>query len=758
MSLCSFFPEAAFAQENLPDPPSDEAAEGGLEDIVVTAQKRRENLQQVPLAVTAITAAGFERFASPNIQDLSGVAPNVYIQPTPGGSSVLAIAIRGIQYAETEKTFEPPVGVVLDGVYMGTAQGGLLQSFDLERLEILRGPQGTLFGKNTTGGALNAVRTRPTGQFGVKMAGTVGTLGRREFRTVVNFPIAEGVLAGKVGFSYEQLRGVPNIAFPGVTDGDRKYWSATGTVLFTPADSFELLLTYDHVKDRSESPPVFNIYQSAPTVLPTNPPVTVAAETPCRVFALCPARDFRHTRLGVRNIAFNDLNAITANARWDLTDDIKLVSVTGWRDGHENIVNDFDAVPQLIFETHRPSDDFRQFSQELRLEGSIGKRVNFVAGLFFYDARYKSPVTRYQDIGYIRGNPALIGVRNPLFPGAAFSSRVDIDYQTKSYAAFAQADFEIVDGFTLTAGGRYTKDKKRIRFAIFNPDGTLLGPAQGASVVQSIDTRDGWTKFTPRVAVKYQFNRSTQVYASFTRGYNAGGYSGRAPDISTVGPYDPEVVDAYEIGFKTEVLDETLRLNASLFRNEYKNKQEEVSVGTTIPPFFGTTITNASNARIQGIEIEATAVPTPGLTLATAVGILDAKYLGFIANITGAAVTDNSNLKLRRAPKYTVTTSVDYGFSLGTGRMTMSARYRFIDEVELAVTNDPAGHVPSGGYLDLSLGYGATTAGIDWKLQAYGRNLTDTIRQNTYFRTGGFLSFASANRGREGGVELTLNF
>jgi iron complex outermembrane receptor protein len=744
---------AAGAQE------AESSAQAGLEEIVVTAQKREENLQTVPLAVSAVTADTFDRYASSNISDLSGSIPNVFVgEPTPGGSSIISFAIRGIQYAENEKTIEPPVGVVIDGIFSGTAQGGLLQTFDLERVEVLRGPQGTLFGKNTTGGAINAIRTRPTGRLGARIAGTLGTFDRRELRAVINFPIVDDVLAGKAAFFYEHLDGFRNVVFPGRRDGDRRYWSASGTLLFTPNASFEALLTYDHVKDRSESTPVLAIYQAGPTTLPTDPPIVVQGETPCRVFNFCPPLDTKGSRINGSGIAYNDLDAITLNASLDLSDDIKLVSVTGWRKSQENIVTDFDATELLIFQTQRPEDNFQQFSQELRIEGNIGNRVNFVAGGFFYRGHYDSLLSRIQDIGYIRGVPALIGVHSQFFPDAPITGMTNIDHVAKSYAAFAQFDIEFVDDLTLTLGGRYTHDRKSILYELFNPDGTVVGPEQGALIPQSIRTSANWSKFTPRIALKYQFTPDTLGYISFTRGYNAGGYSGRAPDISTVGPYDPETVDSYEIGLKTELLDRSLRLNIAAFRNDYNDKQEEVSRATTVPPYFGTTITNASSARIQGFEIEATAVPTAGFTATASFGYLDAKYRNFIGNISGLGETDNSALKLRRAPQFTVTTSADYRFAAAGGEMSVGARYRLIDETELLVTNDPAGHVEAGGFLDASLGFEREMSAVTWSLKLYGRNLTNTIRKSIATRIGGFINFISVNRGREGGVELSLKF
>lgn len=729
-----------------------------LEEIVVTAQKRAERLQEVPLAVSAVTAQGFERFASPDIADLSGAMPNVYMQPTAGGSSILAVAIRGIQYAENEKSIEPPVGVVVDGVYLGTAQGGLLETFDIERLEVLRGPQGTLFGKNTTGGVVNAIRTRPTGEFGAKLGATVGSFDRRELKAVLNFPIARDLLAGKVSVFHEEADGVPHLFEPGRTDGDRDYWAGSVSLLFTPTDSLELQLTYDLLRDRGEGPAVFNMYQRTPTTLPTNPAIVLPPDTPCGVLNLCPAYDLKHSRIDNSGIAHADSDAITANLKWNLAERLTFISITGWRDAVEEIANDFDATEQSIFHTLRPHDGFEQLSQEFRLEGELGDAVDFVAGLFYFDSDYETEVSRVQDFGYIRGNPALIGVRSLLFPGATISSRVYVRHRSESLAAFAQVDFDITSKLTLTTGARFTRDEKRMIYELRNPDGTVIGPAQGAQLVQSIDTEDSWEEFTPRVALQYRFTDDLQAYGSFTRGFNAGGYSGRAPDILTVGPYEPEIVDAIEVGLKSEWLERRLRLNLALFRNDYSDKQEEVNRNTSIPPFFGTTVTNASSATIQGVELEASAVPAYGLTLDASLGYLDAQYDDFTADITGRGVTDNSDLKLRRAPELTASGGGEYRFAVGPGEAAVRARYRYIGEHELAVTNDPLGHVKGTGYVDASTSYEFELGGVEWLINAYGRNLTDEIRPNVYFRTGGFLAFTSAPLGREYGVELTATF
>lgn len=308
----------------------------------------------------------------------------------------------------------------------------------------------------------------------------------------------------------------------------------------------------------------------------------------------------------------------------------------------------------------------------------------------------------------------------------------------------------------MTLGGRYTIDKKRIDWRRLESDGSIS--FAGTPDEQRIRLNAQWKKFTPRVALKYDFESGAMLYGAFTRGFNSGGYAGRAPDASTVGPYDPENISAYEVGFKTELLDRTLRFNVAAFRTKYKDKQEEANVPLPVFPFFGTAVLNAADARLQGFEMEATAVPTPGLNFSFALGYLDAKYKNFVADITELGVTDNSQLKMRRTPKYTVAVGGDYSFAMGPGDMSVGARYRFIDAMELSVANDPNGHVKSGGYLDASLGYAFELGGADVKLSVYGRNLTDTVRQSVFFRTGGFIAFAAANRGREGGVEFTAKF
>lgn len=729
-----------------------------LEEIVVTAQKRAQNLQDVPVSVSAVTAQMFERFVAADLTDISGAIPNVYIQPTVGGSSILAVSIRGIQYAENEKSIEPPVGVVLDGVYLGTAQGGLLESFDLERVEVLRGPQGTLFGKNTTGGVVNAVRTRPTGKLGAKLGATFGSFERRELKAVVNVPIVDQLVAAKVSAFHKTMEGVPNLIVPGRTDGDRDYQSASASVLFTPSTNLELLVTYDYIRDRGEGTPVFNLYQRTPTVLPTQPNIVLPGDTPCLVLNFCPPLDLEHTRINNTGIAYADGDAVAANLNWDLSDSIKLVSVSGWRRSIERIENDFDATEQTIFHTLRPHDGFEQWSQELRLEGDIGKRVGFVAGLFYFESDYATVATRVQDVGYIRGNPALIGVRNAFFPGATVSSITDIEHRGKSYAAFAQVDFRVLDDLTLSAGLRYTKDDKHMTFRIMNPDGTLVGPAQGALVPQSTAADADWGKLTPRLAVEYRVNADVLTYASFTRGFNAGGFSGRAPDVQTIGPYDPEIVDAYEIGVKSEWLDQRLRANLAGFVTQYDDKQEDVNRSTTIPPFFGTTVANASSATIKGFELELTMMPVGGLTLDASLGYLDGSYDDFIADITGRGVTDNSSLKLRRTPELTGAAGAEYRFIAGPGTMAVRSRYRYMDEHELAVSNDPVGHVGAAGYVDASASYEFETGAGNWRVNVYGRNLTDEITKNVYFRAGSFLNLTSAPQGREIGVDLTVTF
>ncbi len=376
-----------------------------IEEIIVTAQKREENVQNVPLAVTAISAKDLARSTVRTIADLNGYAPNVHLARDPSRSGGAAITIRGISPTRTDdNSLDSPIAVMTDGIYLGTLSGQIIENFDLERVEILRGPQGTLFGKNTTGGVINVIRSRPTGEWGGRFKIDYGKWGQQEFRGVVNAPVIEEKLAAKV--FYTNLQGDGYLDRVGMSSDmpEKDYQNFGLTLLATPNDTFEALFTIEKFNDESQGGGSLTNYNLAPGVAP--PPsdprqtnltggflaCTLFASgiysqwnstVPCRTNLSQPSS----TSVDTPNPSNFEVDAYTLNMSFQLSENIRIVSVTGYRDMIEDRLLDFDGSSANHITISR-NNDFDQLSEELRLEGTWGN-VNVVAGAYYYKSEFK---------------------------------------------------------------------------------------------------------------------------------------------------------------------------------------------------------------------------------------------------------------------------------------------------------------------------------------------------------------------------------
>lgn len=724
----------------------------GLEEIVVTAQKRAENLQEVPIAVSAFSAAMLETQYQRDIGDLTGRVPSLMISPSPSGPGAANVSLRGIFFQEIEKSFEPGVGVVLDGVYLSTSTGQLLQSFDFEQIEVLRGPQGTLFGKNTTGGALNVTRTRPdpAGGFKGKVRGTVGSFGRTDLEAVVSIPLIADRLAVKIGaFSLNDSGSWKNITLDEKVV-EKDYQALTVALRATPNSDLDLQLTYDHVDDDSDLPGLISRF--SPALRATGSPgLFNGADRPCFndfMPGICDRSTPRNeTRQNFRGQASYDLDAITFNGRYDFGSMV-LAAVSGYRDSTEWALNDGDAIEYDLFRTWRPQK-FHQFSQEVRIESDLEGPLSFVAGVYYFKSNYELRQSTYLDLAALQNIP----------PGTLISrSSYGVEQDYESTALFLQGDYRLTDALTLTLGGRYTWDDKKIRFDNYAASTTF--PSTGALTAST--TRDAkWDEFTPRVALRYAFNPDLSMYASYSRGYNTGGFNGRAASAALLGPYDPEIVKSVEVGVKSELFERRLRVNAAVYENRFSDKQEEVIVAIPVAPFTGTTVSNAAKARYRGAELEFTAVPLDGLTVSGSVGYLKAKYLDFFASLRpGTPAVDNSGLTLRRAPEWTASGSIDYQFPLGIGEAGVNGSIRHISAFEMQAINDPLGHQPAHTLVDAALRYSWIMGDVDLTATVFGKNLTNTT-PNTVYTTAGinsFVSYVGEALRRQWGFELQAKF
>ncbi len=745
-----------------------------LEEITVTAQRREQTLQNVPIAVSAIGAEEISRSLAQNIQNLEGISPNIVIdrvQATPGGA---ALSIRGISFQDVEKSFDPAVGVVIDGVFMGTNTGQFLQIFDVERIEVLRGPQGTLFGKNTIGGVVNVIRADPTGEFDGKFRAGVGNYGARNFDALVNFPIIDDVLAGKLTYTKRDDDGWYRNAFEDFRRrGGLDYQHIGLMLLYTPNEDIRVRYSFSREDDKSDAAPLINV--SGP------------GDLFCIVFGQC-AQNGNIPATGDRRVvnqdgsfdSFIELDAHVLDIGWQVDERWRLDYILGHRRSKESMPQDFDASPLPLFEVRR-DQNYKQTSHELRVTYG-DERLNVVAGAYYWDAEFQLGQRTFhffdvlQQLGVF---PEIVPGQNPVVQLQA------TDHKTESWAVFFQADWEFVPDWTLTLGGRYTDEKKRMARAqafdlrgipnIAVSQGLVPSPPfsdtfiQGSGVYpvplgivlpdfSTFDDRPSrsWSEFSPKIGLSWQATPDAMVYASYTSGFRSGGYNGRAGTLGTaLVAFDPETVDNYELGAKTRWLDNMLQINAAVFRMDYKDKQEEV-VRRTPTGDQETVVANASTARYDGVELELLAMPLDGLTLRATFGYLDSGFRSFIADLDGDGVeTDNSDLELRRAPKYTYSLGANYAWQMGPGTASVNASWRYKDKYWTTFQNQPPrGLAEAHGILDASLSYELD----QWRFSVFGRNLNNATAENSTLLVAGLFAFATTIPDRTYGAEVLWRF
>jgi len=720
-----------------------------LEEVVVTARKRQENLQSVGMSVSALTKADIENSFARDIQDLAGMAPNLIIDDTaqgPGG--VAAIYIRGIGVADVEKNFDPAVGVAVDGVFIGANSGGILKSMDLERLEVLRGPQGTLFGRNTIAGVINLARTQPTGELGAKIKVGAGDYDTTTFEGVFNFPITDNVAAKLSGAKREQDEGYFKNVNTGDDLGRMDYQSLGANILWSATENLELEFTVQKEETDQDSPPLLNTSQADAVFCAAYGYCATSTSKPLtgdryKVGTAGPGGVVLDAATGAafqdpffssdqsRSATF-DADTVIVEARWDVTDAYRVDYIYGSWETEETVRNDWDGTPALIFHTDRPAE-YNQESHEVRLTFDDGGALKWTAGGYIWESDYEIRLRSY--IGFRYDLEPYLGPGPYDFPQTTVQT-------TDSWAVFFEGDYAIDDQWTLTLGGRYTEDEKTTR--------------QRGGVNTVSDPKETWSEFTPKVALNYQLSDEAMLYASYSVGYRSGGFNGRVGTIEeATTPYDPETVDNLEFGFKTEWLDNRLRLNGSVFRMEYDDKQEEIHLPTDIGTGQKTVVANASTATIQGLELELLAYLSEGLSIRANLGLLDAEYDDFKFD-AGASegIVDNTHLDFRRAPDTTANLSVTYDWDIGSGNAWVQAGVHYIGEHETNFENSPELHNDSQNLVDASINYkfGQT------QISLFGRNLTEEDGYGIGYDVAGLWSYASPRAPRTWGIEVSHTF
>ena len=761
------------------------AADSGLaiEEIIVTATRHEESSQDVPIAITAISEE-LTNATIRSLQDLNGFAPNVIIgEDGSRGGGGASINIRGISPTRTDdNSFDSPIAVMIDGIYLGSLAGQLIENFDLERIEILRGPQGTLFGKNTVGGVIRVIRSRPTGELGARVKITLGENEQQELRTVLNTSLIDDELAAKFFLTTQKADGAWKNITTGKDQPEVDYQNYGVTFLWTPNDSFEALLTVEKFEDQSDLNAYHTNYNVGPGVIaaPSDPGQSdySGGFTTCATYPEACRTDLKTPRVSEndkRNAAELDTDAYTLNMRYELSDNLTLVSTTGYRDMFEYRIFDFDGS-RAPFITIERLNDYDQFSQEIRLDGNW-EAIKFSGGIYYFENDftqdwYTGDAFWANLFGGAAANPGLYPVcvttgLNAIRCDAGLSSIpagstiYQILYetqQTSSIAAFVQADWQLAEQWTLTAGLRWTREEKDF----IAGQAYLTNEARRTlrNFPEYAELDNEWVETSPKLGLTYQINDDSIIYASFAEGFHSGGFFGVNQNTRDFvrDQYDPEFAKSWEVGYKSMHLDNRLRLNVTAFLNDFKDKQESFIAVDPDTKTVATVFDNAGNVEYKGIELEMEYVFSEYFRAFFNYGYLDAEYKKFETDINATddmdIIEDATHLTPRNAPENTFGIGGTLTVPVANGHLEVYAKYSKIDDVETNLLNTPLAHLDEREDLTMAIGYHTE----NWSLSMFGKNLTDE-QHETFFPITTLFAVGTVVPGpKTVGVELQLEF
>ena len=631
-----------------------ENASGGIEEVVVTARRREETAQSVPIPISALSSDYLEERGITEIQNIEQVTPNLAFVDSISNSGAAQIFLRGIGQVNWGPTQDPKVGTYLDGVYLGRPQGSVFDLFDIERVEVLRGPQGTLFGRNTTAGLVHVITRDPTDEFEGKVRAGAGNNDQVTTDALINLPLIEGVLSGRFSMQTRRDDGW-------MTDRSGRKWnetdskSARAKLLWTPTDTLEAMLTAEYFGAR-ETASLGKCIGFSPTS-GLNGLAAIAGRLDNLAAACTPVDDYYLSNDNDPNASEADVRHVSLDLSWDMgwgtltsitaSRSMEMLSESwGWG-------TDFVGEPsnglEVLKDYTQPREPYKQVSQEFRIDSDAfdGQLSYTVGAYWFWESATQTlsvPVYRGVSASTIEADAVLfnvpMGPDAEIYPGATFGDLFTIskaavgrDQHThatqSSYAAFAEATYDINDDWSVTAGYRYTRDTREFRRYNFQIGGGFdtgnLCPgmpvdANGLATREYCDQKLGYGKATPRLIVNYNVNEDVMVYGSFARGYSSGGMNG---DIR-MKKFLPEISDNWEVGMKSRFMDNTLQLNMNVFQTDYENQQ--ITVSRLVQGQPTADIINAQKATLQGFEMDFQWTPIDNLYLTGSFGYLDGEY------------------------------------------------------------------------------------------------------------------------------------
>ena len=715
-----------------------------LEEVVTTARKREEPLQDTPVASTVLSGQALDLRFYTDLKTMDFPAPNVNITSIGAFNNAIAVTIRGIATTDPDSTFEQSVALFADGIYLPRPAASSLDMFDVEQVEVLRGPQGTLFGRNTTAGAIQLRSKRPTDEQDLDIKLTLGEFGRADLRAAFNHSISDTVNA-RIAVMSQNFAGYYKNP-EGERVGRDDILSFRPILSYTPNDRLDWTFIGEYHRNRSDTRPILNQSNNTHGL--------------CRGRMQCGlpiGQTDEEFRIPLDSPGFHDAKVwgLTAEMNYYL-DAGTLTWLTNYRNMSEDFGYDADGSPVTYFHVDLRDQPHDQWSTELRFTSELGDQFDYVVGAYFFQQTYK--LTRITSTHF---NPA-----NDV------STRISVTGQDHdAYSLYGEVNYHATEDWTLTLGGRYSNESKDFYQELFGV-GTP-GPRTSQS--------KSWNDFGPKVGVSYNISSEAMVYFNYQRGFKSGGFNGRCGHATTcMRSFNPEEVDGLELGLKADFLDNRLRANIVLFNNEYTDLQR-----TTFVPLPGdianpqeTVTENASDATMQGIELELTALPMDGLRLDLSLGFLDAEYDEYCADINGFIMydepptstcgvaeevsggrwlveEDHTDQEFSRAPEVTVSLSANYEYALDSGNyLNFNARYTWIDDMTIHVGANVVR--PSTNLLDVSVGY--MDADGRYSVTLYGKNITDELYMQGNTVVPNLFSTRTVNEPRRYGVEVAWDF
>ncbi|HEY5609925.1 MAG TPA: TonB-dependent receptor [Thermoanaerobaculia bacterium] len=703
----------AFAQENeKSDSPQQTTAKDdkdpqtpvATEEIVVTARKREENVQEVPVAVTVVTSDKLEEAATADISELQGQVPNLAVYQGRNQSTTLTAFLRGIGQADPLWGVDPGVGLYIDDVYVARPQGALLDVYDVARIEILRGPQGTLYGKNTIGGAIKYVSRSLTDDFSGTVSGSSGSYATQDFRASVSGALVPGKLRGKLALASLQHEGYGTNLFTGRDVSDRNTFALRGALDWILSENVKVQFSGDMTRDDAEP----KGYQR------------LAANPLCPAFlgATCPPIDDRwDTQSGLAPLngtdseGFSAVISSTIGGNWDF----KSISAYRQSDSENNI--DFDTTPARITDVIATYYD-EQFSQEFQFVYDAGGKVSGVLGAYYFDG----------EAG---------GLVKNIFLNRIFGT-TDGKTLTDSIALFGDGSWSVSDRLRVNGGLRATRETKNgIAFNAGYANDTFTTVT---AVTANYDKEKTFDSIAPKFGVDYKFNDSVLGYVSVSRGFKSGGFNVRAQSTvfpQSAEPFDDEVLTVGEVGIKSVLADGRVVLNSAVFHGKYDDIQVSTftaydSNGDGVEDAFFGNFLNAGSATMNGVEVEfdASSPAVEWLAINGFLSFLDVEP-DDVLDANGDGFVDTQ--VITNAPEWTGGLRLNFDFPLVGGLLTASAGAAYRDDATLTNEGGPYPGRPGQPLLPISQeAYTLIDAWVSWlspaatwRLGLNGKNLSD---------------------------------